>query len=783
MAPAPARFTYVAPSQRVAASAASAPPAPAAEGSSGARRDPQDRREGEGHDRRGDERRGGDGGGRVGGDYGGRGGDYGGRGGRGGEYGGRGGEYGGRGGDYGGRGGDYGGRGGNYGGRGGDYGGGRGGDYSREDRRDGGWDRGGQRDRDYDRGRGGGEGGGGDFDRRRSRSRSRSRDRADRARGGGGGGSGGGGVRDYDRRSGNIQRAPPPPSAPPAAAPPPPVAEPPHHRKKTHGIRFDWDAGEDTTRTALAVLPAPARRGVDPLDALEARARARAAEREVAARAAAAAAAAVAAAAAAQPAPAPPRAAPATSSHWSDKSLHLMSERDWRIFREDFDIHIKGGKPVLPLRFWDEAGLHPALRRAVADAGYKDPSPIQRQAIPMGMGGRDLIGIAETGSGKTAAFLLPLLHRILALPAEMRARVASLGPLAVVLAPTRELAQQIEAECVKLAVHAGVRSLAVVGGVDVERQSSRLREGVDVVIATPGRLIDLIESAAAVLHQCDYVVLDEADRMIDMGFEPQVSAVMDAMGAALGAGGAGGEGSGGGGGGGGGMAAEPPPAQRPRTTHMFTATMPPAVERLAKKYLTAPATVRIGDEDSGRNKRIQHELVLLGGEGKKKAVLIEKLHALPRPVIVFLNAKKQCDVVSRDLEQAGFAVGVLHSGMEQGEREAALSDFKGGNHDVLVATDVAGRGLDIPDVAAVINYDMSSDIAKFTHRVGRTGRAGKNGVAITLLCEADAALFGALKAYLDSVGQTPPGFLTQREGGGGGGGGSGGGGAGGWSRG
>ena len=268
-----------------------------------------------------------------------------------------------------------------------------------------------------------------------------------------------------------------------------------------------------------------------------------------------------------------------------------------------------------------------------------------------------------------------------------------------------------------------------------------------------------------------------------MGFEPQVVAVLEAMGGALSAGGAG---SGGGGGGAGAAApasggvGELTAAQAPafrRTTHMFTATMPAAVERLAKRYMTGAAIVRIGDVDSGKNRRITQEVVLVVSEAKKKALLRERLASLPRPAIVFVNAKKACDVVAKDLEGWGYRVALLHSGKSQDLREGALAEFKAGGADILVATDVAGRGLDIADVAVVINYDMASDIDRFTHRVGRTGRAGKTGLAVTFLTDEDAPVFEPLKAYLESTGQPVPHALAERireaSGGGGGGGGGG----------
>jgi len=449
------------------------------------------------------------------------------------------------------------------------------------------------------------------------------------------------------------------------------------------------------------------------------------------------------------------------STHWSKKKLSEMTERDWRIFREDFDIHMRGNFNttssgakentrviVYPLRSWDECSMHPRLRDAINEMKYEHPSPIQRAALPMGMAGRDMIGIAETGSGKTAAFLIPLLHTVLMQTNEARARCAENGPLALVMAPTRELAQQIDEECRKLSRFCNIKSLAVVGGTNMAEQGVKMREGCEVIIGTPGRLIDCISTSILVLNQCNYVVLDEADRMIDLGFEPQVSQILECMGLK---GSENGTET---------MGVEE--AGTSRTTHMFTATMPNSVERLAKKFMKSPATLRIGDQDSGKNKRILQEIIFVQNEKRKRAKLIEMLSSVQRPCIIFINAKKACNVVARDVEYAGHSCVVLHSDKSQEEREGALRDFKSGSVDLLIATDVAGRGLDIAGVETVINYDMPSEIARYTHRIGRTGRAGKGGRATTFITEEDSQILPDLKAYLESTSQVIPHELSSR---------------------
>jgi len=301
--------------------------------------------------------------------------------------------------------------------------------------------------------------------------------------------------------------------------------------------------------------------------------------------------------------------------HWSEKELHQMSDRDWRIFREDFDIRVQGARDCLPLRNWEEARLPSQVMKAVQDANYEKPSPIQRQAIPVGLLKRDLIGLAETGSGKTAAFLIPLLAYLLAAPPEHIQRIAGQGPLALIMAPTRELAQQIEEECIKLAKYTNFITANVVGGQSIEDQGFRLRKGVHIVIGTPGRLCDCLQNNYLVLNQCNYVVMDEADRMVDMGFEEQVLEVLDGMGSIL-------------------KSENEDVAetqlnsqQSVRITAMFSATMSSEVERLAKTYLRHPVIVKIGDEETGKNKRIEQRVMFLS-EGQKKNKLIEELNKL-----------------------------------------------------------------------------------------------------------------------------------------------------------
>ncbi|XP_028158917.1 probable ATP-dependent RNA helicase DDX23 [Ostrinia furnacalis] len=444
--------------------------------------------------------------------------------------------------------------------------------------------------------------------------------------------------------------------------------------------------------------------------------------------------------------------------HWSEKDQDEMTERDWRIFREDYNITIKGGKIPNPIRNWKEAGFHQDIMDIINKVGYKSPTPIQRQAIPIGLQNRDIIGVAETGSGKTLAFLIPLLTWIQSLPKSERMEDADQGPYAIILAPTRELAQQIEEETNKFGIPLGITSVVVVGGLSREEQGFKLRLGCEIVIATPGRLIDVLENRYLVLNRCTYVVLDEADRMIDMGFEPDVQKILEYMpvsnikpdtdaaeDASV-------------------LLANYNTKKKYRQTVMFTATMPPAVERLARSYLRRPAIVYIGSvgKPVDRTEQVVHMI----GENEKRRKLTEILQrGVEPPIIIFVNQKKGADVLAKGLEKLGFNACTLHGGKGQEQRDFALASLKNGSKDILVATDVAGRGIDIKDVSIVINYDMAKTIEDYTHRIGRTGRAGKTGKAISFVTKEDSALFYDLKQVLlaSSVSTCPPELMNHPE--------------------
>ena len=428
-------------------------------------------------------------------------------------------------------------------------------------------------------------------------------------------------------------------------------------------------------------------------------------------------------------------------SHWKQKALLDMTERDWRIFKEDFKITVQAGGTLKPIRSWEESSLPPLILKAVNAAGYKEPSPIQRMCIPFGMKNRDLIGVAQTGSGKTAAFVIPMLCFLITKP-RITAENSGDGPYSLILAPTRELATQIQSETIKFAKPLGIRTLAMVGGQDENTQIQMSKQGVEILVATPGRLIDLLMHHQIVLPQCTYVVLDEADRMIDMGFEPQVQAILEHM----------------------------PANYKPddeaaeagfdgfmyRQTFMFSATMPPAVERLAKTYMRRPAIVTVGT--AGNAASTIKQVVMVCREADKSRECIGLIRdSPPGPVMVFVNEKKRADVVWRHLSEAGINCDTMHSGKAQEARQATLDSFKAGETHVLIGTDVVGRGIDIPDVVQVINYDTPKNIEDYTHRIGRTGRAGKAGLATTLLTMEDSHIFYDLKQLLMNAKQVVSG--------------------------
>jgi ATP-dependent RNA helicase RhlE len=343
--------------------------------------------------------------------------------------------------------------------------------------------------------------------------------------------------------------------------------------------------------------------------------------------------------------------------------------------------------------------LHPALISAVADRGYTETMPIQTEVIPAALGGGDLIACAETGTGKTAAFVLPILDRLIR-GAERGAATDSRRTSVLILTPTRELAVQIEDDILGFAYHTPVSSIAVYGGVPSEPQERALRAGADIVVATPGRLMDHMRGHAADFTGLHVLVLDEADRMMDMGFWPDVRHIVSAL-----------------------------PSER--QTLLFSATMPPEVVTQANAIVRGARLIAIG-ASNGPARTITHRIESMPAT-KKAEWLGQFLKREPGPVLVFARTKRGADRLASRLVAAGVRTAALHADRTQAQRSAALEGLRSGRYTALVATDVAARGLDIEAVTHVINYEVPSTREAYVHRVGRTGRADLVGTAVTLV--------------------------------------------------
>ena len=347
------------------------------------------------------------------------------------------------------------------------------------------------------------------------------------------------------------------------------------------------------------------------------------------------------------------------------------------------------------------------LARAVAEMGYETMTPIQEQAIPVVLQGRDVMGAAQTGTGKTAAFALPLLQRM------MKHENASTSPArhpvrALVLLPTRELAVQV-AEQVKLyAKYTNLNSAVVFGGMDMKPQTAELKKGVEVLVATPGRLLDHIEAKNTVLNQVEYVVLDEADRMLDIGFLPDLQRILSYL-----------------------------PKQR--ITLLFSATFSPEIKRLASSYLQDPVTIEVARSNATASTVEQHFYSVSADDKRRALHQILKSRDM-KQAFVFVNSKLGCARLARSLEREGLKTTALHGDKSQDERLKALDAFKKGEVDLLVCTDVAARGLDIKDVPAVFNFDVPFNAEDYVHRIGRTGRAGASGLAVSFVASSDQRL-------------------------------------------
>ncbi len=368
---------------------------------------------------------------------------------------------------------------------------------------------------------------------------------------------------------------------------------------------------------------------------------------------------------------------------------------------------------------FESFNFHPSIMAGVRALGYVTPTPIQDEAIPPIMQGRDLIGLAQTGTGKTAAFVLPILQRLMRSP---KGRVGAL-----VISPTRELAEQTSETFTELGQQTGLRSAAIYGGVSIDQQKHKLRQGVEIIVACPGRLLDHLWQGTISLSDLQVLVIDEADRMFDMGFLPDIRNILKCV-------------------------------MKPRQTLLFSATMPDDIRRLVREVLHDPVTVQIGQTLPAET--VSHALYPVE-QHLKMALLKELLRETETAsVLVFTRTKHRAERVAQQLKSSGCRVASLQGNMSQYQRQAALDGFRTGLYKVLVATDIAARGIDVLDISHVINYDMPDSTDAYINRIGRTGRIGRSGDAFTLVTREDADMVRALERLLNAPlkRRTLPGF-------------------------
>jgi ATP-dependent RNA helicase RhlE len=357
---------------------------------------------------------------------------------------------------------------------------------------------------------------------------------------------------------------------------------------------------------------------------------------------------------------------------------------------------------------FENLNLHPCIMTGVHELGYTELTPIQTESIPPILQGRDVIGLAQTGTGKTAAYVLPILQRLLEAP---RRQVG-----AAIITPTRELAEQINGVINSLAKYTDLYSIAVYGGTNMEQQVLELACGVEIIVACPGRLLDHLWRGSIDLSNLQILVIDEADRMFDMGFLPDIHEILRCL-------------------------------LKPHQTLLFSATMPRDIRRLVKEVLHNPVTVQIGHAAPAVT--VSHSLYPVK-QHLKTTLLTEILHRLEsKSVLVFTRTKHRTERVSQHLKKAGFKATSLQGDLSQPRRQAAIEGFRNGSVQILVATDIAARGIDILHISHVINYDMPENTDAYIHRIGRTGRVNKNGKALTFVTSADVAMVSSIERILN----------------------------------
>ncbi|XP_066337323.1 DEAD-box ATP-dependent RNA helicase 52C-like [Miscanthus floridulus] len=410
---------------------------------------------------------------------------------------------------------------------------------------------------------------------------------------------------------------------------------------------------------------------------------------------------------------------------------------------ENIPVETSGRDVPPPVSTFAEIDLGEALNDNIRRCKYVRPTPVQRHAIPISLAGRDLMACAQTGSGKTAAFCFPIISGIMkGPPAGRPQRGGGMGmrtayPSALILSPTRELSTQIHEEARKFSYQTGVRVVVAYGGAPITQQLRELERGVDILVATPGRLVDMLERARVSLQSIRYLALDEADRMLDMGFEPQVRRIVEQM---------------------------DMPLPGVRQTMLFSATFPKEIQKMASDFLDNYIFLAVGRVGSSTDLIAQR--VEFVQEADKRSHLMDLLHAQRDTgkqtlTLVFVGTKRGADSLESWLCMNGFPATSIHGDRNQQEREYALRSFKSGQTPILVATDVAARGLDIPHVAHVVNFDLPNDIDDYVHRIGRTGRAGKSGLATAFFNDNNSSLARSLADLMQESNQEVPAWILR----------------------
>ena len=415
---------------------------------------------------------------------------------------------------------------------------------------------------------------------------------------------------------------------------------------------------------------------------------------------------------------------------------------------------VQGGKIPPPFMRWSDLKVNQKILDAIADIGYEKPSSIQMQAIPIALDKRDLVGIAPTGMGKSCAFITPMIDFFMNLP-KITGDSIDDGPYGLILAPTRELAIQIDSEFGRLAKYTHIRTACLIGGRSASEQAAKISGGCEVIIGTPGRILDTLKKRLLVLNQCFYLILDEADKMIEMDLVDDVSNIMaqiedEALNTIL--------------------SHLDPSLQheflrklngRTRMINLFSATISQDIRDLAKKLLHQNAFISIGEPGSGKKEITQY--IEFTKQSHRTVRTMELLEEFRTPCLIFVNHKADTEHLSKEIEKRRWKWAAMHGGKSQDKREDILHQFKKGKLDILVCTNVLARGIDVDDVKQVINYDCPNVFSDYVHRIGRTGRAGKSGIATTFMSNENSEIFPELRKFLEQNNQKVPRELKVKD--------------------